>query len=302
MVRLNHEQGAPEATCYLNGDYLPLSQARISPLDRGFLYADGVYEVMPVFARRPFRLDAHLDRLQHSLAGIRLPNPYRREAWKEIVRRLVDEAPWADQSLYLQVTRGADGKRSMPFPSEVPPTVFAFVAPLVQPSAQQRERGIGAVTVNDIRWGRCDLKTLVLLPNVLAHQSAVDAGCEEAVLIRDGYLSEGASSNIFVVKDGVILAPPKDHRMLPGTTYDVVLELAVRHEARHEIRAIAEAELRSADELWRTSSSKGVLAITTLDGRPVGHGEQAGKPGPVMRQMQTWYAAFFDEYMSEAQP
>ena len=278
--------GALDMPCYLNGAYLPLSQARISPLDRGFLYADGAYELIPVFSRRPFRLTAHLDRLQHSLDGIRLPNPHEREAWTAIIRRLIDSAPWDNQSLYLQVTRGVGAQRDMLFPAcaeNAPPTVFLFVAPLSEPSAQQREAGIRAITVPDIRWERCDLKTPALLPNVLARQRAADAGCDEAILIRDGTLSEGCASNIFVVKHGLILAPRKDHRMLPGTTYDVVLELAARHGAPHEIRDITEAELRTADELWRTSSSKGVLAITTLDGRPVGQGADAGKPGPLMR-------------------
>lgn len=289
------EQAAPEAPCYLNGEYLPLSQARISPLDRGFLYADGVYELIPVFARRPFRLDAHLDRLQRSLDGIRLPNPHPRAAWVEIIRSLVDAAPWDNQSLYLQITRGAGTCRDMPFPEASSPTVFLFAAPLAEPSARQREAGLKAMTVADIRWGRCDLKTLALLPNVLARQAAAEAGCDEAILLRDGYLSEGASSNIFIVQNGIILAPPKDHYMLPGTTYDVVLELAAQHGAPYQIRAISEAEMRTADELWRTSSSKGVLAITTLDGHPVGRGENAGKPGPLMRRMHAWYDDFLND-------
>ncbi len=287
----------PDTICHLNGDYLPLSQARLSPLDRGFLYADGAYEVIPVYSRHPFRLDEHLDRLQSSLDGIRLANPHGRETWKAIVRRLVDAAPFADQSLYLQVTRGADDKRDMSFPPGIPPTVFLFVSALIPPTAQQRERGVGAITVADIRWGRSDLKTLALLPNVLARQSAIDAGCVESILIRDGHMTEGAASNIFIVKNDVIAAPPKGPHMLPGTTYDIVLELAARHGAPCEIRAIAETELRQADELWLTSSTKEVLAIVTLDGRPVGAGDAAGKPGPVTRRMHAWYCTFRDEQM-----
>ena len=284
-------------TAYLNGKFLPLAEARISPLDRGFLYADGAYEVIPVYSRFPFRLDEHLRRFQHSLDGVRLANPHRPDEWKAIIGQLIANADFADQSVYIQVTRGADIKRDMPFPKDVPPTVFLFTAPLVTPTSEQRAGGIKAVTVPDIRWGRCDLKSVALLANVLARQQAIDAGCSEAVMLRDGFLTEGSASNIFVVKNGVILTPPKDYRMLPGVTYDIVLELATQHGAAHEVRPVSEAEVRSADELWMTSSTKEVLAITRLDGQPVGQGEHAGKPGPVTRQMHAWYAAFRDNVM-----
>lgn len=285
-------------TAYLNGQYLPLDAARVSPLDRGFLFADGAYEVIPVYSRFAFRIDEHLARFQHSLDGIRLPNPHPVAAWKAIVGRLIADAPFADQSVYLQVTRGADNKRDMPFPGAVvAPTIFAFTAPLVAPTAETRASGIKARVVADIRWGRCDLKSIALLANVLARQQAIEAGCSEAVMIRDGFLTEGSASNIFVVRDGVILAPPKDHRMLPGITYDVVLELAARHGAAHEVRPISEGEVRTADELWMTSSTKEVLAITALDGQPVGHGSHAGQPGPITQQMHAWYAAFRDNVM-----
>jgi D-alanine transaminase len=280
---------------YLNGQFLPLAEARISPLDRGFLYADGVYEVIPVYSRTPFRIDEHLRRLQSSLDGIRLPNPHANDEWRAIILRLIAETEFEDQTLYIQVTRGADIKRDPTFPKGIAQTVFLFAAPLIRPTPEQRENGVATITAQDIRWGRCDLKTVALLPNVLMRQLGADAGCTETIMLRDGFLTEGSASNIFVVKDGIILAPPKDHRMLPGITYDMVLELATRHGAPHEIRPISEAELRSADELWITSSTKEVLPISTLDGQPVGQGALAGKPGPVTRQMQSWYRDFREQ-------
>jgi D-alanine transaminase len=279
---------------YLDGRFLPLAEAAVSPLDRGFLYGDGVYELVPVYSRRPFRLGEHLARLQATLAGIRLANPLDTAGWQAVVERLIAEAPWEDQSIYLQVTRGADDKRDHAFPpAGVPPTVFAFSSPLVTTPADIRAKGVAAITVADDRWARCNLKVVSLLANVLARQQAVDAGCAEALLIRDGLLKEGAASNIFVVKDGVLLAPPKTSFMLPGITYDVVLELAARHGQPVEIREIGEAELRAADEVWMTSSTKEVLAITTLDGVPVG----TGKPGPLAGRMWQWYQDFKNSVM-----
>jgi D-alanine transaminase len=287
-------------TAYLNGQFLPLSEARISPLDRGFLYADGVYEVIPVYSRCPFRLDKHLRRLQASLDGIRLPNPHSAAEWLAIILRLIAEAQFDDQTLYIQITRGADTRRDPCFPTGVAPTVFLFTSPLISPTAAQREAGVAAITATDIRWARCNIKTVALLPNVLMRQQAFDAGCAETIMLRNGFLTEGSASNIFVVRNGVIMTPPKDHCVLPGITCDVVLELAAKHGAPYEVRPVAEAEVRAADELWMTTSTKEVLAITTLDGQPVGHGALAGKPGPVTRQMHAWYVAFRDEVMRRA--
>ena len=283
-------------TAYLNGQFLPIEDAKISPLDRGFLFGDGAYEVVPVYSRRPFRIDEHLRRLQITLDGIRMPNPHSLEQWRTLVLRIIADNKFDDQSVYIQVTRGADSKRDQAFPAGVQPTTFIFTAPLVTPSTVQRETGIAVISALDNRWLRCDLKTVALLANVLLRQQAIDAGCVETIMLRDGYLTEGAASNIFVVREGLLLAPPKDHRMLPGITYDVVLELAARHGMPHEVREISEAEVRSADELWMTSSTKEVLPITTLDGKPVG----TGKPGPAARQMYTWYCAFRDEVMRRA--
>lgn len=279
---------------YLNGQFLPLAAAGVSPLDRGFLYGDGVYEVIPVYSRRPFRIDEHLARLQATLAGIRLTNPLAVDAWKTVILRLIEAAPWEDQSIYLQVTRGADDKRDHAFPpATVPPTVFAFASPLLTTPAAVRAQGVAAISVPDLRWARCDLKVVSLLANVLARQQAVDAGCAEALLIRDGLLKEGAASNIFIVKDGLLLAPPKTQLMLPGITYDVIIELAGTHGQPLEIREITERELRAADEVWMTSSTKEILAITTLDGQAVG----TGKPGPCGEKMWQWYQDFKNTVM-----
>jgi len=274
-------------TVYLNGRLLPLKEATVSILDRGFMLGDGVYELIPVYHRRPFRLDEHLLRLQHSLDGIRLMNPMRDSEWQQIITQMIALHEPDNQSIYLQVTRGA-APRDHAFPKAVSPTVLVMSNPLSSPDQVQIENGICAVSSPDLRWGRCDLKTIGLLPNVLAKQKAVEAGCIECVLFRNGVLTEGAASNIFVVKDGVILAPVKDHRMLPGITYDLVLELAQANEMPMEVRDIAEDEVRNADELWLTSSSREVQAIVELDGLPVG----SGAPGPLYRRMYTQYQDF----------
>ena len=281
-------------TAYVDGAYLPLAEARVSPMDRGFLFGDGAYEVIPVYSRRAFRLDEHVARLANTLAAMRLANPHSADEWKAIILEIVARNPWDDQSVYLQVTRGADTKRNHAFPGpEVKPTVFLMSEPLVTPSAEQLATGIAAVSAADIRWLRCDLKTVSMLANCLLRQHAIDHGCMETVLFRDSFLTEGAASSIFVCKDGVLLVPPKSHLMLPGITYDVVLELARRHGMKHEVREVLEAEVRSADELWMTSSTKEVLPITALDGRPVGD----GKPGPMGRQMYAWYQDFKNTVM-----
>jgi D-alanine transaminase len=274
-------------TVYLNGAYLPLAEARIPVLDRGFIFGDGVYEVIPVYNRQPFRLDAHLARLQHSLDGIRLENPHGRDEWAERIARIVAGAEWADQGVYLQVTRGP-APRDHAFPDQVQPTVFLMAMPLAPPPAELVEQGVAAVTAADNRWLRCDIKSVSLLANVLLRQVSVDAGCAETILTRDGMLTEGSASSVFVVLDGVLLAPPQSHLVLPGITYDVVLELAQLHNLPHRVRPISVAELRGAEEIWITSSTKEVLAVTRLDGVPVG----AGRPGPLYRRMQAAYQTF----------
>ncbi|OHC72171.1 MAG: D-amino acid aminotransferase [Rhodocyclales bacterium RIFCSPLOWO2_02_FULL_63_24] len=277
------------ARVFLNGQWLAAGDARVSVMDRGFLFGDGVYEVIPVYSRRAFRLEQHLARLQKSLDGIQLANPYRIDEWAALVTQLAREAEWEDQSIYVQVTRGPMAVRNHAFPAEVTPTVLLLAEPMSVPSPSQREQGITAVSAADIRWLRCDLKTTSLLANCLLRQFAVSAGCAEAVLFRDGFLTEGSASSIFVVKDGVLLAPIKNHLMLPGITYDVVLELAAQHGLAHEVRDITEAETRAADELWMCSSTKEVLPIVRLDGAIVGAG---GTPGPAFAWMYDWYQEF----------
>jgi D-alanine transaminase len=277
---------------YLSGEFMPIEQARIPVLDRGFIFGDGVYEVIPVYSHRPFRLGEHLRRLQDSLDGIKLANPHDDATWTRLMRRLVELNEFPDQSLYVHITRGA-AKRDHAFPKDITPTVFMMSNPLTTPPKQQVDHGVGAITALDNRWLRCDIKAIALLPNVLLRQQAVEAGCVEAILLRDGFMTEGAASNIFVVRNGVLLAPPKNHLMLAGITYDVVLELAQAGGIRHEIREIAEAELRSAQEIWLTSSTREVLAVTRLDDAPVGD----GMPGPVFARMYALYQNYKDRIM-----
>lgn len=277
---------------YLNGRFMPLAEAKIPVLDRGFVFGDGVYEIVPVYSKKPFRLDDHLRRLQDSLDGIRLANPHAMAAWRERVLQLIELQDFADQSLYIQVTRGV-APRDHAFPKGVPSTVFMFAQPLLTATPAQKAAGVCAVTAVDNRWLRCNIKAISLLANILLRQQAVDADCAETVMLRDGFLTEGAASNIFVVKDGVLRAPPPSNLMLTGITYDVVLELATAHGIPHEVRAISEAEVRAADELWMTSSTREVMAIVTLDDVPVG----TGVPGPLARRMDTLYQAFKHQVM-----
>jgi len=273
---------------YLNGVWMPIEKAMVPVLDRGFIFGDGVYEVIPCYSGHPFRLREHLTRLQSSLDGVRIENPYSLERWVELVREMVAKNPWEDQGVYLQVTRGV-APRDHAFPKGVKPTVFMMSNPLTTPPQSLREQGVPAVTVADNRWLRCDIKSVSLLANCLLRQAAADQGAVESVLLRDGFLTEGSASNIFLVKDGLIITPPKTNFILPGITYDVVIELARANRLPLEIRQVSEAEVRDADELWLTSSTKEVLPISTLDGKPVGHGESAGKPGPVAARIYQLY-------------
>jgi D-alanine transaminase len=272
---------------YLNGEFLPIEQAKISVLDRGFIFGDGVYEVIPVYTRRPFRLAEHLARLQTSLDAIRLPNPHPAPKWTELVGKIIAGNPWEDQNVYLQITRGA-AKRDHAFPKGAKPTVFMMASELVPPSAELVKSGAKAIVLPDFRWLRCDIKSVSLLGNCMLRTLAADQGCAEAILVRDGMLTEASASNVFIVKNGTVLSPPKSHLILPGITYDVVLEILRENSISHEVRPVTEAELRSADEVWVTSSSREVLPITTLDGKPVG----GGKPGPVGERVHALYQKY----------
>jgi D-alanine transaminase len=282
-------------TAYLNGEFLPLAEARIPVLDRGFIFGDGVYEVIPVYSRRPFRLPEHLRRLQRSLDAIRLGNPMTDSDWTRLVNDLVARHAGEDQSVYLQVTRGV-AKRDHAFPSATKPTVFMMSSPLVTPPREQVEQGVPCITATDYRWLKCDVKSVSLLANCLLRQLAAEAGAVEVVLFRDGCLTEASASNVFVVRNGKLLGPPKNHLILPGITYDVVLELAAAKGIAVELRAIPEQEVRGADELWVTSSSKEVLAVATLDGKAVG----GGRPGPVFRTLYQAFQEFKRKVMRQA--
>lgn len=277
---------------YLNGQFMPIEEACIPVLDRGFIFGDGVYEVIPAYSRKPFRLPKHLDRLQHSLDGIRLKNPFNNDDWKNLLEQVIARNEGEDQYLYLHITRGV-AKRDHAFPANVPPTIFIMSNPLLPPPAALLASGASAITAIDNRWIRCDVKAISLLPNVLLRQMAVDVDAIETILIRDGFLTEGAASNIFVVKDKVLLAPPKSHLMLPGITYDVVLELVAAHQIAHEIREISETEIRTADEILLTSSTKEIMPITCLDDKPVGH----GKPGELFTQLHALYQQYKATHM-----
>ncbi len=270
----------PFPICYLDGAYLPLAEARISPLDRGFLFADGVYEVVPVHRGRPFRLREHLRRLDDSLRGIRIANPHTDAEWQAILGRLAAEAGVADLLLYLQVTRGAEPFRNHLFPKDAAPTVFAFASPYPVPSADVLERGLTAVTLEDLRWDRCDIKSVALLGNVLLRQEAADRGADEALLVRNGLLLEGSSSSVFLCIGDKLVTPPNSHRILPGTSRDAVLELA-EGWLPSEICALEAREIQSADEVWIASAGRGVLPVTRVNGEPVG----SGRPGPLWSEM-----------------
>ena len=269
---------------YLNGRFLPIGEATVPVLDRGFIYGDGVYELVPVYGREPFRLPQHLARLRHTLAGVRMDNPHSDAQWEAIIRDLIARQPYDDQGVYFQVTRGV-AKRDHSFPKGATPTVFMMANPLALPSREQVERGVAVVTAEDNRWHRCDLKTISLIGNVLLRQLATDAGAAEVMLFRDGHLTEASASNVLVVQDGTIVVPPKDNLILPGITYDATVEFARAAAVPVVVRPVPRAEALSADELWLSSSTKEVLAITTVDGQPFA----GGMPGPVFRKV---WAAF----------
>ncbi len=274
--------------CYLNGRHLPLAQATISVMDRGFLFGDGVYEIIPVYAGRPFRLPEHLRRLERSLDEIRLASPLDADAWTAMLEDLVAQNGGGDQALYLQVTRGAAPLRDHLFPAEVQPTVFAMATPLKAAPAAMLERGIQAVTVPDNRWLRCHIKATALLANVLLKQQGKDQGADEVILIRDGMVSEGSASNVFVVKGGTIATPPADNQILRGVTRDLVVELALANGMPCQERPVSLQELQMADEIWISSSTREVIPAVRLDGRAVGSGEA----GALWRQMYAHFAAY----------
>jgi D-alanine transaminase len=274
---------------HFNGAFLPLDEIRVSPLDRGFIFGDGVYEVVPVYNGEPLHGREHFQRLQRSCDEIRLKNPHTVDEWMALTMKLLESHP-GNQSVYIHVTRGVPGKRDHVIPTGLKPTVFMMCYPLASPSKDQVENGVACTTAEDFRWTKCHIKSISLLGNVLARQSSVDAGAVETIMFRNGFLTEASASNAFVVKGGTVLAAPQDNMILLGITYQLLEKLAQDGTIKLEVRPVSEAEVRGADEIWLSSSTKEVLAVTTLDGKPVG----TGKPGPAFKRMH----ALYQEYKS----
>ncbi len=276
----------PERRIFLNDEYLPLKDAKISVLDRGFLLGDSIYEVIPVFAGKPFRLPHHFQRLNNSLNAIKIDNPHSDTEWREIIADLSSQYPDQDQSIYLQVTRGIAPIRDHIFPGEIKPSVFVMSTPLDPAKLPDPEKGIAAITLDDLRWKLCCIKATTLLANVLARQTASEQGAAEAILIRDGFALEGAASNLFIVQDGLLITPPKGDELLPGITRDLVLELATEHSIPFKEEAITLDELKSADEIWLSSSVREIIPVVKLDG------VMRQPPGPLWKQMNQLYQKY----------
>lgn len=276
---------APLPIAWFNGNFMPLADVRVSPLDRAFLFGDAVYEVIPVYAGESFLLDAHLDRLERSLGEVHIRNPHDRAGWIDLVTGLVQRNGGGNLAVYLQVSRGADVSRDHFFPGEhVQPTVFGMVTPISQ--QQSGEQGIQAITRPDQRWGRCDIKSTALLANVLAREEARAAGAGEAILVRDGQLTEGSASSVIIVEAGTLVRRPAGPEVLPGTTTDAVFTIARQCGLACRDEPISEERLRCADEIWIAAATRSIAPVVELDGRPVG----SGRPGPVWRMV----AAAFD--------
>lgn len=290
-------QTLPDTLCYLNGQYGPLRDAKVSVLDRGFIFGDGVYEVLPVYGRRIFRFDEHMARLGRSLAKLRIGNPLSESQWLECCRTLIaslaEKTGAADQLVYLQVTRGV-ALRDHVMPPDIEPTVFAMASPMKPPTAEQRHHGVACITARDFRWERGDIKSVSLLGNVLARQMSADKGAMETVMFRDGYLTEASGSNVWIVHEGALLGAPKSEHVLEGIRVDLLAELCEECGIAYNLRPIPEADVLSADEILISSATKEILPVTALDGQPVGHGALRGKPGPV-------YARLYEAYQRAKQ-
>jgi D-alanine transaminase len=281
-----------DALCFLNGEYLPVSQAKVSVLDRGFIFGDGIYDVVPVYGQRLFRFDEHLARLQRSMAKLRIVNPAEREEWLARCRRLVaataESTGAADQVVYIQVTRGV-APRDHVMPVGITPTVFMMSSPMKPPTAEQRHQGVACITARDFRWERGDIKSISLLGNVMARQMSADRGALETIMFRDGFLTEAAACNVWVVHEGALLGPPKSEHVLEGIRVELLRELCEDCGIAYNLRPIPEADVLTADEVLLSSATKELLPVTKIDGDSVGHGALRGKPGPV-------YARLYEAY------
>jgi D-alanine transaminase len=278
----------PDHLCYLNGEYTPISQAKVSVLDRGFIFGDGVYEVVPVYGGKLFRFNEHMARMERNLGKLRIANPHTRDEWLAHCRKLIAGVPAPDQLVYIEVTRGV-AMRDHVFPEGITPTVFIMANPMKPPSAEQRHHGVACITARDFRWERGDIKSVSLLGNVLARQMSADKGAVETIMFRNGHLTEASGSNVWVVHEGALLGPPKSELVLEGIRYDLFKELCEDVGIAYNLRPIPEADVLSADELLLSSATKEVLPVTTLDGQPVGHGALRGKPGPVYARLHEAY-------------
>jgi D-alanine transaminase len=287
-------QDIPDTLCYLNGEYSSLREAKVSVLDRGFIFGDGVYEVVPVYAGKLFRFNEHMARLTRSLGKLRIANPHSGEQWLErcrkLTRALTDKTAAQDQLVYIQVSRGV-APRDHVIPRDIVPTVFIMTSLMKPPSHEQRHGGVACVTARDFRWERGDIKSISLLGNVLARQLSADHGAVETVMFRAGFLTEAATSNVWVVHEGAVLGPPKSEHVLEGIRYELIRELCEDVGIAFNLRPIPEAEVMAADELMLSSASKEILPVTSLDGHPVGHGTLRGKPGPVYAKLYEAYQA-----------
>jgi D-alanine transaminase len=282
----------PDTLCYLNGEYTRVCDAKVSVLDRGFIFGDGVYEVAPVYGQRIFRFDEHMARLQRNLGKVRIVNPHSRDEWLERCRKLVaalaDQKGAQDQLVYIQVTRGV-AVRDHVMPADITPTVFMMVTPMKPPSAEMRHHGVACVTARDFRWERGDIKSISLLGNVLARQMSADHGAVETIMFRDGFLTEAAASNVWIAHEGALLGPPKSEHVLEGIRYELLRELCEDCGIAYNLRPISEADVLAADEVLLSSATKEVLPVTHIDGQPVGHGALHGKPGPVYARLHEAY-------------
>lgn len=269
---------------FLNGKYLPLEECSISVLDRGFIFGDGIYELLTVYKNNPFYLDQHLARLQRSLAEVKIADPYDEKEWRKLINALIQQSEHEDLAIYIQVSRGV-APRDHFFPESIQPTVFAMANALPLVPKQQLEQGVELITSDDIRWQRCDIKVTSLLANILAKQEAAESSAIEAIMIRDDFALEGSASNLFVVKEGVVYTHPKDNLILPGITRDFVLELLQELDIEYKQQRIPKDWLYSADELWITSSTKEVLAATKIDQQSVAN----GMPGELWQKTYDLY-------------
>jgi D-alanine transaminase len=283
---MNQDPHMHDPLVYLNGELTPLSEARIPVMDRGFIFGDGVYEVIPLFGRKLFRPDQHMARLFRSLAAVGISNPHTKQQWLALIDQVVTAHPADDQLVYLQVTRGV-ARRAHAFPKDASPTVFIMTNPITVPTAEVRAAGVACVSMEDRRWLHCEIKSTSLLGNVLAAQYAAESGAAEAIQFRDGYLTEASASNVWIVKHGKLLGPPKDNLILEGIRYGLLEELCASEGIVLESRRITRAEVFDADEVLLSSASKEVLAVVSIDGQPIG----SGKPGPIGKQLHAAYQA-----------